>query len=215
LRLFKRCCTMKKLKVTPGDELAVIEEFVSGDGVYEDPEGYIRSLYVGRSFFDLVKRVANVIPAKKPSFPKPGDTVVGVVTNMKPDLVIADLYGRIVSLGKQIRLEEFSGTLTGLIPINMVAQEYVKDLYDYFSIGDIIMAQVVNSRNPFYLTTRKPSHGVVFSLCHECGHQLDILDERHMKCPVCGSVVKKKVALVRNAEIIVKSIKRMLAFHIY
>ncbi|MCE4615316.1 MAG: exosome complex RNA-binding protein Csl4 [Desulfurococcales archaeon] len=201
--------------VTPGDELGVVEEYLEGEGIYENGNGYLRSMYTGKAFYDMVKRTANVIPARKAKFPRPGDTVIGVVTTIKPDMVILDVYGKVILSGRTIIVEEFSGTLTGLIPINLVAHEYVKDVHDYFYIGDIIIAQVTGSRNPFQLSTKKLMHGVVHSLCPECNTPLDIVNERTMKCPNCGRTVKKKVALIKNRDKIYHKMKRILSFYIY
>jgi exosome complex component CSL4 len=207
--------TVLKNIVTPGDEVGVVEEYLEGEGVYENGNGYLRSMYTGKTFYDMVKRTANVIPARKAKFPRSGDTVIGVVTMIKPDMVILDIYGKLLLSGRIPVVEEFSGTLTGLIPINLVAHEYVKDLHDYFYVGDIVIAQVTSSRNPFQLSTKKPGYGVIYSLCPECNSPLDIIDERTMKCPVCGKKVKKKVALIKNRDKIYHKMKRALAFHIY
>ncbi len=204
-----------KNTVTPGDELGVIEEFLEGEGVYENGEGKLRSMYTGKTFFDMVKRTANVIPVKKPKFPRPGETVFGVVTSIKPDMVILDLYGKLVMTGRNYNVEEFSGTLTGLIPINLIAHEYVKDIHDYFYIGDIVIAQVTGSRNPFQLSAKKPVHGVLYSLCPNCNTPLEVVDDRTMKCPHCGTTVRKKVAMIKNRDKIYVKMKRVLSFHIY
>ncbi|MEB3756758.1 MAG: exosome complex RNA-binding protein Csl4 [Desulfurococcales archaeon] len=204
-----------KNTVTPGDELGVVEEYLEGEGVYENGSGYLRSMYTGKTFYDRVKRTANVIPARKAKFPKQGDTVIGVVTMIKPDMVILDIYGKLILTGRTYNVEEFSGSLTGLIPINLVAHEYVKDLHDYFYIGDIVIAQVTGSRNPFQLSTKKPIYGVIYSLCPKCNTPLEIIDERTMKCPECGEKVKKKVALIKNRDQIYPKMKRVLSFNVY
>ncbi|MCE4606711.1 MAG: exosome complex RNA-binding protein Csl4 [Desulfurococcales archaeon] len=201
--------------VTPGDELGVMEEYLEGEGVYGNGNGYLRSMYTGKAFYDMVKRTANVIPARKAKFPRQGDMVIGVVTMIKPDMVILDIYGKLILTGRTYLVEEFSGTLTGLIPINLVAHEYVKDLHDYFYTGDIVIAQVTGSRNPFQLSTKKPICGVIYSLCPECNTPLEVVDERTMKCPECGEKVKKKVALIKNRDQIYSRMKRVLSFYVY
>ncbi|MGC9122163.1 MAG: exosome complex RNA-binding protein Csl4, partial [Thermogladius sp.] len=54
---------MSSDKVTPGDVLGVVEEFIAGSGVYEDASGRLRSSVVGVVFADKLRKSVSVKPA--------------------------------------------------------------------------------------------------------------------------------------------------------
>jgi len=202
--------------VTPGDEVSVIEEYSPGDGVYEDEHGFVRSLYTGRTFYDFVNRIVNVRTAKKPATNlEPGDQVVGFVDHIRNDLVILNLYAKVKVRGRWVVINEFSGTLTGLLFISNIADEHVHDIYDYYGVGDLVVAQVTGSYNPYHLTTKKPYLGVIFSVCPYCGGVMKPKEDRFMICQSCGARVKRKAALNKYSSEIVAGLRRMLSFNIY
>lgn len=206
----------EKSTVTPGDEISVIEEYSPGDGVYEDEKGFVRSLYTGKVAYDFVNRLANVKAAKKPSTSlEPGDQVVGFVSHLRNDLVILDLYAKVKVRGRWVVINEFSGTLTGLLFISNIADEHVHDINDYYSPGDLVIAQVIGSYNPYHLSTKKPYLGVIFSICPYCGGIMRPKEDRTMVCQSCGARVKRKAALNKYSIEIASRLRKVLAFNVY
>jgi exosome complex component CSL4 len=192
-----RLSASEKRLVLPGEALGVIEEYNAGPGTYVDPFGVIRASISGVLRIDRVGRTLSVVPqAGAPtSLPQYGDIVLGVVTNIRPDLVIVEVHARVLlsPSGPRI-LGEFKGKLTGAIPISYITDERIKDVHDYFRIGDIILAKTLNNTNPYTLTTKEPPLGVVYAECARCGAPLRPISNKAMKCPACGNVESRKVS---------------------
>ena len=64
--------------VLPGDKIAIIEEYGSGNNTYDDGE-IIRSTVIGQSDINKKDRVVHVKNLKSTSIPKPDDIVIGTV----------------------------------------------------------------------------------------------------------------------------------------
>ena len=62
----------------PGDELATSEEYISGDGTYEEG-GIIYSAIIGQKDFDEAEKIASVKAFNPPGILKPGDIILGEI----------------------------------------------------------------------------------------------------------------------------------------
>ncbi|WP_131160107.1 exosome complex RNA-binding protein Csl4 [Aeropyrum pernix] len=187
---------VEKGKVMPGDVLATIEEFLPGEGVYVDPvKGFIRAAAPGVAYLDMSRRIAYVKPHKKPQTPGPGSEVAALVTGVRGDLVVAEVYGVVRLSPKPAWLYELPSPYSAAIPISHIADEYIKNIEDYYRIGDWILAKIVSRTPPFTLSTVEPRYGVVYAICSRCGAVMEFQSERSMKCPKCGNVEKRKVSI--------------------
>jgi exosome complex component CSL4 len=191
-----------KRVVTPGDALGVIEEYLPGEGIYVNGNGLLRSSTTGIAEIDHSKKIINIKPVKMAKLPKAGSSVIGIVTSLRSDLVIVTIHGEVeIDRRGSIRsLRELPGRLMGAIPLAQIADERVRNVHDYFRIGDIIIAGTLNSANPYTLTTRPPRYGVVFASCARCGHPLKPVSDRQMKCPRCGNLERRKVSTLAPPE---------------
>lgn len=197
--------------VVPGEVLAGLEEYLPGEGVYADEEnGVLRAAVAGVARFDSRTRVVTVIPRRRPRMPGPGSSVLGMVTGIRHDLVIVELYGQLETQPRPRWLWEFSGKFSGAITIANITDEFVKDINDYYRIGDIIIAKTLNRGNPYHLTTKGPQYGVVYTQCSRCGAPLEPVNPRTMRCPRCGSVEKRKVSVLAGTRILHTALKRTL-----
>lgn len=197
--------------VYPGDVISVEEEFTPGESTYVDENGFIRALTVGRLRLDKEFKVAHVRRLRQPVVPKPGLNVVGAVTSVRHDLVIVELYG-ILSLSPRITwLGEFSGIFTGGIPISQISGEFVRDINEYYRVGDIVLAKVLGSTNPYQLSTKTPQHGVLYALCSNCLTPLEPTSQRSMRCPRCGNVETRKVSILASSRMLQINIRRLIA----
>ena len=61
----------KELKL-PGEKIAFLEEYVSGENTFDDGES-VRSTVVGQIEFDKEERIASIHSKKSISIPKIGD----------------------------------------------------------------------------------------------------------------------------------------------
>jgi exosome complex component CSL4 len=178
----------------PGHKLGIIEEYVFGEGTYSDEEGNIRASVVGRPRYNKGFKHVEVVPVKRVLYPRQGSEVLGVVVNVHRDLVVVEVYAEVRTQPSFMLVGEYKGTYTAGIPLSQVSDEYVKDIYEYFRIGDVIVARVISRGSPLTLTTRGPNYGVIYAQCSRCGSPLVPISQKTMKCNKCGNVEKRKVS---------------------
>jgi len=173
--------------VLPGERLGVIEEFIPDSGTYVK-DGIIYSEIVGRAMLDLSnKRVSVNRLVRGVSVPKVTTTVLGQVSSTQSDNALV----RIFKIGEK----KLSGVFTGILHISDVQDRYVDSMNEVCKSGDIIRAKVVSEKNQIYhLSTIDKNLGVVYAFCSQCGYLL--ASRRHeMRCPRCGRIEKRKIAL--------------------
>lgn len=206
--------SLEKSEVLPGEELAGMEEFLPGDGVYVDHErGVLRAAVPGSLVVDYSRRVIEVRPRKRPGLVGRGSEVAGLVTGVRHDLVVVNIYGAVRLSPKPSWLYELESPMSGAIPISQVADEYVKNIDDYYRLGDWIVARIVSKSPPYTLTTMEPRYGVIYSICGRCGALLEYQSERSMKCPVCGSVERRKVSIhAKGRAVKIRLVRNMIEY---
>jgi len=173
--------------VLPGERLGVIEEFIPDSGTYVQ-DGVIYSKIVGRALMDLLSKRVSVYPVINESpVPKSASVVVGQVGNAQSDNVLIRIF--------KIGSKRVSGVFTGILHISDVQERYVKSMNDVCKPGDIIRTKVISNKNQVsHLSTNDKSLGVVYAFCSRCSNLLEQM--RHeMRCPKCGNVEKRKIAL--------------------
>jgi exosome complex component CSL4 len=201
--------------VLPGDPLGVVEELAPGPGVYVDSRGVLRAAVRGRAVIDYLDKVAQVRPLKRVKFPRMGDDVVGVVTQVRHDLVVVEVYGAVSLTPRPRWLYETPGPISSGLPIANVSEEYVKDLSDYYRLGDMVLARVVSRSTPYTLSTKSPQHGVLYAYCGRCGALMGYKSDRSMVCGRCGNVESRKVSLLARSPALRIEIKRHLVKYRY
>ncbi|MDM7275759.1 MAG: exosome complex RNA-binding protein Csl4 [Thermoprotei archaeon] len=200
-----------EVRVQPGDVLGVVEEYTPGTGVFTDNDGVLRSSVAGLAVFDLNHKTVHIKPLKDVKLPKAGSSVLGVVTGLRHDSVSVELYG-MLSLSPTVSwVGEFYGILSGFIPIGQVSTEFVKDIYEYFRLGDVIVARTLNSSNPYQLSTKQPQYGVVYTLCSHCLKPMEPITQKTLKCPSCGRVETRKISILASSKVLQVSVKRLIA----
>ncbi len=194
--------SVRSKPVLVGDSLAVIEEYEPGPGTYVDENGIIRAAVVGVAEYLEAQRIVRVRPARNPRVPRPGSDVIGIVTQLRHDVVIVDIIGEVSLRGVPRFLYEYSSVLPGAISIANISEEYVKDISDYYRISDVILARVISRSAPYYLSTVGPAYGVLYAKCARCGHLLEPVNNKTMRCPRCGHVEKRKVSNLAMSKIL-------------
>ncbi len=175
--------------VVPGDFLATVEEFVPGNGAYEE-EGKIYAASTGVVLVDpKTKHISIFSRAPGPPELKRGDIVIGKVDEVREQtasVVIEVLRGR--------EGRELPPPNQGSIHISQTNTNYVEELGREFKVGDIVRAKVLNAnREPVQLTTVSEDLGVIVAKCSRCRGLLD-RQEKRLICPVCGNVESRKLA---------------------
>lgn len=175
--------------VYPGQPLAVIEEFIPGEGVYV-ADGTIYAAVTGVVEVDSVSRRISVRPATpKPRVPTKGSIVHGYVANIPRD----DLA--IVKITHDEKLVPFSDGFTGILHVSQAANRHVNSIYDVVRVGDAVRVQVLTGRNPFIVSIKQASLGVIAAYCSRCGAPLyRVPGQQHLVCLRCGNREQRKVA---------------------
>lgn len=173
--------------VLPGDEVGVVEEYVGEGFVYED-RGVLRAATIGVVRRDPAKHVLRVERSGRiPNIPTKGDMVYGVVSDVKPKIVVVDL----VAMDKRV----FQPPFTGLLPISMISGGRIDSAENLFTESDIIVARVESENSPFIITTRYPELGVILARCRNCGAMLEYDPKsRNLVCPACGARDHRKLS---------------------
>lgn len=169
--------------VMPGDKVGYKEEFVVGEGVYEE-DGEIFAAVAGRL---VVKdKVINVEPVKIIPEIEKGDVVLGRVIDVRNSLALVEL-SRKKGLDRDLK-----NTGLAALHISNVQNEYLKDLNSAIRYMDIIKARVIDEKS-LKLSTKEKEMGVVKSICSVCKHEM-VKNGDALKCPNCGNVERRKLS---------------------
>ena len=175
--------------VVPGDFLATAEEFVPGDGAYEEG-GKIYSSSTGVVLVDVqTKHISVFSRIAGPPALKRGDVVVGRVEEVRDQT--ANVYIGVLR-GREDR--ELPLPNMGTVHVSQVHTGYVKEMRRQFKPGDIVRARVLNARRePVQLSTAGDDLGVIVAACSRCRVPLEREDSK-LRCPECGNVEFRKLA---------------------
>jgi len=173
--------------VVPGDLIGQSEEYLSGEGTYEE-RGKIFAAITGRVERDKKDRTVRIVPViKTPPVLKAGDIVVGRVIDLKNAVVLVDI-ARIK--GQENR--EIANADQGAIHISNVKNSYVSKLETEFDQQDIIKAKVIDEKS-LRLSTVEKNLGVIKALCSRCRTPL-IRKKHKLECPRCERIETRKIS---------------------
>lgn len=122
--------------VMPGDKLGIIEQYLPGEGTYDD-NGEIKSSVLGNVKINQKMKVISVESDAKPALLKVGDVVYGQITDIKPQRANVKI-DCIKDNARPLALPYM-----GAIHISQAKKDYLEKLSDAFRIGDIVQAKVV------------------------------------------------------------------------
>ena len=163
--------------VMPGDFLSVSEQFLPGQGAYED-DGSVKSGVPGNVLIDEDEKEISVISKSGgPNLLKVGDIVYGEVKDVRGQRALITIYA------KKGTKRELALPYLAAIHISQVTPGYIDKLTDAFRIGDLIEAKVV-----------KIMGDNVKAMCTRCRSFMDPCNESEVYCPVCDRKEKRKVS---------------------
>jgi exosome complex component CSL4 len=169
--------------VFPGDKIGYAEEFVGGDGVYEE-DGELYAAVAGK--LKIKDRVLSIESVKKIPKINKGDVVLGRVVDVRNSLALVEL-SRKSGFDRDLR-----HTGIAALHISNVQNEYLKDLDSAVRYMDIIKARVIDPEL-LKLSTKGKDMGVVKALCTNCKTEL-VVEGDKLKCPKCGNVESRKIS---------------------
>ncbi|PSG96590.1 RNA-binding protein [Thermoplasmatales archaeon SW_10_69_26] len=174
--------------VFPGDELGVAEQFMPGDGAYEE-DGMVYAARVGEAELDPGSFEARVRPrTQTPATLDDGDIVIGRVTSIRKSFVSVDLEANAAEPGRELP-EVGSGTLH----ISKISPDYLDQIEDAFRIGDLIRARVIDDDPSIQLLTKDDGLGVLVARCPKCRTVMETKGDG-LVCPACEWKERAKMA---------------------
>jgi len=171
----------------PGDYIATSEEFIAGEGTYEE-EGKIYSAVMGKLKLHRNEMLAEIVPmVSSPVRIETNDIIIGRVAKIVKGYVFVDIcYKR----GDD---REVTGDNYARVHISNISNEYIKDTTQAFSENDIIRARVTRTDPSLEISTAREDLGVIKSTCHSCGNTFQCKDGK-LVCDDCDIVLKRKLS---------------------
>ena len=175
--------------VMPGDKLGIIEQYLPGEGTYDD-NGDIKSSVLGNVKIDQKMKVISVESDAKPALLKVGDIIYGQITDIKPQRANVNIEC-IKGNGRPLALPYM-----GAIHISKAKKDYLEKLSDAFRIGDIIEAKVVKvTGDNVDLGTTDPDCGVLKAMCTRCRDYMHTTSKKdEVQCNTCNKKERRKVS---------------------
>jgi len=173
--------------VLPGERLGVIEEFLPGEGTFQDEDDVIYASITGLVHIDMKERKISVeATTRKPLYPTRNDVVFGIIQHVTKKSAIVNIF--------QIEDQECPVTFSGYLFIKNAAGGYIDQMRDLFAPGDIITARVQQHADGLaQLSTVGSRYGVIQASCSRCGEPLH-LQGRRLECVECGNYEQRKLS---------------------
>lgn len=171
---------MVESRIFPGEKVAIIEEFETGDNTLDDGH-MIRSVVIGSTELDKKDRVARVNQVNAPLIPRINDIVIGSATLVVPNMLA-------------VNIQYINGNLTraGIECICQLGRNGRKTLA---KVGDIVMLRIISTMNgKIQASVEEPELGVLFSRCIKCAGNV-IKMGLGVKCVECGYVEQRKLSV--------------------
>ncbi|WP_298523516.1 exosome complex RNA-binding protein Csl4 [uncultured Methanobrevibacter sp.] len=175
--------------VMPGDKLGIIEQYLPGEGTYDD-NGDIKSSVLGNVKINQKMKVISVEGSTKPALLKVGDIVYGQITDIKPQRANVKI-DCIKDNARPLALPYM-----GAIHISQAKKDYLEKLSDAFRIGDIIQAKVVKvTGDNIDLGTVDDDCGVLKAMCTRCRDFMHTTSKANeLQCNTCNKKERRKVS---------------------
>ena len=170
---------MSQKPTLPGDKIAIIEEFETGENTFDDGQS-IRSLVVGISEFDKINRIAKINESKKPAVAKVNDVITGNISALMNNMFAVNI---LYINGKP--------THSGL---ECICQAKGAKKRILVRVGDIVNAKIISHLNGVvHATISEPELGVLFTQCNKCAGKVISMGSS-IKCVDCGYIEERKLS---------------------
>lgn len=177
---------MNKKNVLPGEEVAVVEEFIAAEGTYED-NGKVYASVFGELELDQGEKTVSVKSKNPPIKLKVGDVVFGEITDVRTSMAICEV---IAVEGEE---RNITGDTNGTIHVSKISPGYTSEVGKEMRPSDIVRAKVLQVKPSIQLTTVAPHLGVVKALCRRCRTPL-VLRGKSLYCKNCERTEYRKFA---------------------
>ena len=177
--------------VMPGDKLGIVEQYVPGNGTYDD-DGEIKSSVLGNVKINQKNKVISVdSKLESPALLKKGDIVYGQITDIKSQRANVNI-DCIKDNPRPLALPYM-----GAIHISQAKKDYLEKLSDAFRIGDIVQAKVVKiTGDNIDLSTVNKECGVLKAMCTRCRDYMHTTKKKdEVQCNACNRKERRKVSI--------------------
>lgn len=172
--------------VFPGQEVAIEEEYLASEGTFSE-DGIVYAAQIGVLELDDEECVARVIACNPPNVLRVGDTVYGVVSEIRNTMATADV------VGKEGSDRTLGGDTYATIHVSKISSKYTDDVSKEMRKGDFIRARVTATKPALQLTTKDDHLGVIRSQCFACKSVM-VKKGQELMCPECRTKVTRKLA---------------------
>ena len=170
---------MSQKPTLPGDKIAIIEEFGTGENTFDDGQS-IRSLVIGTSEFDKTNRIAKINEVRRPAVAQVNDIVTGNISALMNNMFAINI---LYINGKS--------THSGL---ECICQARGAKKRILVRVGDIVSAKIISHLNGvIHATISEPDLGVLFTKCNKCGAKVVSMGSS-IKCVDCGYIEERKLS---------------------
>ncbi len=166
----------------PGDFLGYAEEYLAGEGVYEE-NGKLYASKAGK--IRIKNKTINISPIKAIPEIKKGDVVIGRVVDTRESFAIVEIARK---AGSERSLKHYD---RALLHVSNISERFMKNVEEGVRYWDIIAAKVLDEN--LRITIKDEELGVLKALCSVCGNSL-VREKDKLKCPMCGNVENRKIA---------------------
>ena len=170
----------------PGEHLGVIEEYIAGEGTFEE-DGNILASVPGHVVVNEDAKVISVKTLNPPVVLHKGDHVFAEVVGLYESMVLTEI---IMVDGNE---REIVGETSATIHISKIDRRYTGDVGEEFRLGDLVRAEVIQVKPSVQLTTSYPHLGVIKASCRQCRAPLS-RKGNVLHCINCERNEKRKLA---------------------
>ena len=174
---------MSKDKIyVPGDIITTEEEYAPGKNTFED-KGYIKASGFGKATFDEMEKEVNLESKKLEPLTK-GDIVYARVSLVKDSVVVLNII--------KAEKNKIIINTKGQIPAKFVAQAYIRNVKEFYKVGDYVKAKVMLANNLVVdLATNEVGLGVIIAYCTQCKSKMNYSNDK-LTCFNCGHTEGRK-----------------------
>ena len=161
--------------VFPGDEVAIEEEYMGGEGTFSE-DGTVYASQVGIVEMDDEECIVRVVSPNPPNVLKDGDIVYAIVADIRNTMATADVIAK-DGVDRSLGGETYATI--------HVSKELRK--------GDYIRARVTGTKPSLQLTTKDDHLGCIKALCSKCKTEM-VRKGAGLYCPECRYSMPRKLA---------------------
>jgi exosome complex component CSL4 len=172
--------------VAPGQYLGTAEEYIPGEGTYED-NGRIYSSCSGIMEVDDRNYKVSIKGKEKSVNAEIGDEIIGVVSEInEPIVVVMSEY--LIRNGKVYEYQNRT-----LVHASRIMGHFLDQASRAIKIRDVVKGRVVSTRGKIDLSLERPDDGVIYAFCSRCRKPLEKVNNG-LYCRYCQRNEMRKIS---------------------